>query len=355
MNDSLKSLWTSSYCTNKGWIVVWSHSVSWHVCTPLASSSVPHMGPSTCVHADTVVPSLSGVCSLMPILLIYVMCWSINSCPRQRGIGAKRSGVGNIPITPSTQTSTAWVLGPVHYRYSCLLTCVGRHWCALGLLSLCAAFWVSSAFCAAHLGHWPLLSVLSLSPPNSSSSFASTVGHSTGLGDDMVLIEVVGWLRCAGSSHLSCMCTGHRPFGRLGHVLDVCTFRSGVTCSTPLESAPGHHLAHFPHLLILLIHLAPLHSPGNVQVVILASPLSTWTSVCGCYMAVAFLVRPAVSLSTGLSTALGLHLLASPPRAKRCVTVWACLVRVYALWSRMSAQVLMPGIIWCHLVSGRFL
>jgi hypothetical protein len=98
----------------------------------------------------------------------------------------------------------------------------------------------------------------------------STVGHSTGLGDDVVLIEVVGQLRCTGSSNLFCVCTGHRPFGHLGRVLDMCTFRGDVACSTPLESAPGRHLAHFPHLLVLLIHLAPLHSPGNIQVIILA-------------------------------------------------------------------------------------
>jgi hypothetical protein len=100
----------------------------------------------------------------------------------------------------------------------------------------------------------------------------STIGHSAGLGDDVVLIEVVGRLRCAGSSNSSCVCTRHRPFGHLGRILYVCTFRGDVACSTPLESAPGHHLTHFPHLLVLLIHLAPLHSPGNIQVVILASP-----------------------------------------------------------------------------------
>jgi hypothetical protein len=94
MNDSLKSLWTSSYCTNKGWIVVSSHcghSVSWcihvHVCTPSASSSVLCMGPSTCVCTDVVVPSLSGIHFLMPIILVYVTCWSINSCLCRQGLG----------------------------------------------------------------------------------------------------------------------------------------------------------------------------------------------------------------------------------------------------------------------------
>jgi hypothetical protein len=187
---------------------------------------------------------------------------------------------------------------------------------------------VSSSFCAAHLGHWPSLSVLSLSPPNSSSSFASTVGHSTSLGDDVVLIEVVGWLRCTGSSHLSCICTGHHPFERLGRVLDVHTFRGDVACSTPLESAPGHHLAHFPHLLVLL---APLHSPGNIWVVILASPLSTWTSVCGCYMAVAFLVYLAVFIVHGVIRSTGVTLTCFTPSSQVVRDRLGVLVQVYAL------------------------
>jgi hypothetical protein len=128
----------------------------------------------------------------------------------------------------------------------------------------------------------------------------STVGHLNSLGDDVVLIEVVGQLRCVGSLNSSCVCTGHHPFGCLSYVLDMCMFWGDVACSTPLESAPGHHLVYFTHLLILLIHLAPLHSPGNVQLIILASPLSTWTSVCGCYMAVAFLVCPAIFVVHGV-------------------------------------------------------
>jgi hypothetical protein len=56
----------------------------------------------------------------------------------------ERSGVGNVPITPLTQMSTAWVLGVVHYQYLCLLMCVVYHQCVFGLLSLYAAFSVSS-------------------------------------------------------------------------------------------------------------------------------------------------------------------------------------------------------------------
>jgi hypothetical protein len=52
-------------------------------------------------------------------------------------------------------------------------------------------------------------------------------------------------------------------FGCLGCILDVRTFRGDVACSTPLESVLGRHLAHFPHLLALLVLyglLAALHS-----------------------------------------------------------------------------------------------
>jgi hypothetical protein len=79
---------------------------------------------------------VQGRVFLTPLFRTSVGCGCV-ACGRHE---LARSGVGNVPITPSTRTSTAWVLGGVHYRYSRLLTCVGHHRCALGLSSLRTAF-----------------------------------------------------------------------------------------------------------------------------------------------------------------------------------------------------------------------
>jgi hypothetical protein len=152
-------------------------------------------------------------------------------------------------------------------------------------------------------------------------------------------------MRCTGSSLSSCICTRHHPFGCLGCVLDMCVCQGNVACSAPLEPAHGCHLTHSsshhpPHSPCI-----PLHFPDDFQVVILASPLLTCTLVCGTYTAAASLVCPAIFILCMLIRRAGVTLLASPPQAKQCMTFWACLVRVCALWLRMSALALMPGIV----------
>jgi hypothetical protein len=88
-----------------------------------------------------------------------------------------------------------------------------------------------------------------------------------------------------------------------------------------------------PYTLLVMLGLSSWPHPLglNVSFVAVTWPLHSW-----CIQ---------LFLSAGLFAELGLHLLASPPRAEQCVTIWACLVRVYTLWSRTSAQVLMPSII----------
>jgi hypothetical protein len=97
-------------------------------------------------------------------------------------------------------------------------------------------------------------------------------------------------MRYAGSSCSSCVCTGHCPFGCFGCVLDMCVCQGDVACSAPLEPAHRCHLAHPssahpPHSPCI-----PLRFPGDVWVIILASPLLTWTLVCGTYTTAVSLV-----------------------------------------------------------------
>jgi hypothetical protein len=119
----------------------------WHICvclcTPSTSLSVPHIGPLTCVHANMVVLSFSGIYSLMPILLVYVVCWSINLCLHQWSIGAKRSRAGY-----SSPPCSGHRLGAICGVLLALAFC--WHVC-LGFCPFMLPVQLSSSYCATHL------------------------------------------------------------------------------------------------------------------------------------------------------------------------------------------------------------